>query len=57
MLLFGAQRLPKLGKSLGQSIRGFKQGLNEDVPPDEIEPAKPAPGSDAEALPGAKKSA
>mgnify|MGYP003751806553 CR=1 FL=1 len=32
LLLFGATRLPKLGKGLGQSIRGFKQGLNEDDP-------------------------
>ncbi|NLE21830.1 MAG: twin-arginine translocase TatA/TatE family subunit [Actinobacteria bacterium] len=31
LLLFGATRLPKLGKSMGQSIRGFKQGLNEDT--------------------------
>ncbi len=31
-LLFGAQRLPKLSRSLGQSIRGFKQGLDEDDP-------------------------
>ena len=30
LLLFGATRLPKLGKGLGQSIRGFKKGLNED---------------------------
>jgi sec-independent protein translocase protein TatA len=29
LLLFGATRLPKLGKSMGQSISGFKQGLNE----------------------------
>jgi len=36
LLLFGATRLPKLGKSMGQSIRGFKQGLNEDVDDDEI---------------------
>jgi len=36
LLLFGATRLPKLGRSLGQSIRGFKQGLNEDTP-DEVE--------------------
>jgi sec-independent protein translocase protein TatA len=31
LLLFGATRLPKLGKGLGQSIRGFKKGLNEDA--------------------------
>jgi sec-independent protein translocase protein TatA len=29
LLLFGASRLPKLGHSLGQSITGFKKGLNE----------------------------
>jgi sec-independent protein translocase protein TatA len=31
-LLFGATRLPKLGRSMGQSIRGFKTGLHEDLP-------------------------
>ena len=35
LLLFGATRLPKLGRSMGQSIRGFKRGLQEDLPPDE----------------------
>lgn len=30
LLLFGATRLPKLGRSMGQSIRGFKKGLNDD---------------------------
>jgi sec-independent protein translocase protein TatA len=32
LLLFGATRLPALSKSLGQSIRGFKQGLKDDEP-------------------------
>jgi sec-independent protein translocase protein TatA len=41
VLLFGASRLPKLGKSMGQSIRGFKKGLNEDTDDKELE------GSDA----------
>jgi sec-independent protein translocase protein TatA len=36
LLLFGATRLPKLGKSMGQSIKGFKQGLNDDTDDDEI---------------------
>ena len=35
LLLFGATRLPKLGRSMGQSIRGFKKGLQEDLPSDE----------------------
>lgn len=30
LLLFGPSRLPNLGRSLGESIRGFKKGLNED---------------------------
>ncbi len=36
VLLFGATRLPKLGKSIGQSIRGFRSGLKGD----EQEPKK-----------------
>lgn len=30
LLLFGPSKLPNLGRSLGQSIRGFKKGLTED---------------------------
>jgi sec-independent protein translocase protein TatA len=30
LLLFGATRLPKLGRSMGESISGFKKGLNQD---------------------------
>lgn len=40
VLLFGATRLPKLGRGLGQSIRGFKKGLNEDAPDELDEPDK-----------------
>jgi sec-independent protein translocase protein TatA len=40
LLLFGATRLPKLGRSMGQSIKGFKKGLEDEVPTvDEDEPA------------------
>ena len=39
-LLFGATRLPKLCKSIGQSIRWFKTGLHEDLPDDDEKPAK-----------------
>lgn len=34
LLLFGATRLPGLAKGLGQSIRGFKKGLEEDELPE-----------------------
>jgi len=29
LLVFGPKRLPELGKSLGQAIRGFKTSLKE----------------------------
>jgi sec-independent protein translocase protein TatA len=28
LLLFGPQKLPQLGKGLGEAIRNFRQGLN-----------------------------
>tara|TARA_B100000749_G_scaffold279661_1_gene273028 strand:- start:12434 stop:12640 length:207 start_codon:yes stop_codon:yes gene_type:complete len=31
VLLFGAKKIPDLGKSLGQAIKGFKEGINEDT--------------------------
>ena len=30
VVLFGPKRLPSLGKSMGEAIRGFKKGLTED---------------------------
>ncbi len=29
LVVFGPKRLPELGKALGESIQGFKKGLNE----------------------------
>lgn len=29
LLFFGPKRLPELGKSLGQAIRGFKESMRE----------------------------
>lgn len=29
ILIFGANKLPQLGRGLGESIRNFKGGLNE----------------------------
>lgn len=34
LVVFGPSKLPSLGKSLGEAIRGFKKGL-EDEPSDE----------------------
>jgi sec-independent protein translocase protein TatA len=30
-LIFGAKRLPELGNSLGQAIRGFKKGMDGEA--------------------------
>jgi sec-independent protein translocase protein TatA len=30
LLLFGPNRLPQLGKSLGEAIRGFKKGIGDN---------------------------
>ncbi len=37
LLLFGPSRLPGLGKSMGEAIRGFKKGITEQ---DETPPAR-----------------
>jgi sec-independent protein translocase protein TatA len=37
-LLFGAKRLPELGKGLGEGLRGFKEGIKGVT-----EPTAPAP--------------
>jgi sec-independent protein translocase protein TatA len=38
--IFGAKRLPELGKSLGEGIRGFKKAM-EDRPKIEERPENP----------------
>jgi sec-independent protein translocase protein TatA len=40
-LLFGAKRLPELGKGLGEGLKGFREGIRgiSDPPP----PPPPAP--------------
>jgi sec-independent protein translocase protein TatA len=36
LLVFGAKRLPEMGASLGEGIRGFKQSLTGEQPKAEI---------------------
>ncbi len=31
LLVFGAKRLPEMGKSLGSGMRGFKDAINPDA--------------------------
>ncbi len=37
LLFFGPSKLPGLGKSMGEAIRGFKKGMDGDVTPDSPE--------------------
>jgi sec-independent protein translocase protein TatA len=48
LLLFGPGRLAGVGKGLGEGIRSFKKGLNED--PDEP-PAAPKAAEETKHLP------
>lgn len=41
VVLFGASRLPQLGRGLGEGIRNFKGGLKDDAQ-DAVESAKKA---------------
>jgi sec-independent protein translocase protein TatA len=40
LLLFGARRLPELGRGVGEGIRGFGKGVSGDSD-DEEKPSKP----------------
>ena len=33
VLLFGASKIPQLGKGLGEAIKNFKKGLKDDESP------------------------
>jgi sec-independent protein translocase protein TatA len=32
LLVFGAKRLPEMGRSLGSGLRGFKESISGDAP-------------------------
>ena len=40
LVLFGANRLPELARSLGSSVKEFKKGVNEASKEDESTPAR-----------------
>ena len=46
LLVFGAKRLPELGRSLGSGLRGFKESISGDVEPAHIEPMAAAKVAD-----------
>jgi sec-independent protein translocase protein TatA len=44
LLVFGAKRLPELGKSMGEGLRGFKESVSTDNPgqPSQVEESFPS---------------
>ncbi|MCX5909098.1 MAG: twin-arginine translocase TatA/TatE family subunit [Deltaproteobacteria bacterium] len=40
--VFGAKRLPEMGKGLGQAIRGFKKGVEERPQIEESKESNPS---------------
>jgi len=45
-LLFGAKRLPELGKGLGEGLKGFKEGIRgvtDPAPPTTTQKSEPTP--------------
>lgn len=61
LLLFGASRLPKLARSMGQASKEFKAGLKEGATEEPVEGACPFCGTEVPAAssfcPGCGKSA
>jgi sec-independent protein translocase protein TatA len=54
LLVFGAKRLPELGRSLGAGLRGFKESINGETPLAHLDAAtvpNPAAVTQAEAQP------
>ena len=52
LLFFGPSKLPQLGASLGQAIKGFKKGLSSLDEPDEV-PEKKLPAPSGNEIPRA----
>ena len=48
VVLFGASRLPAMGRNVGLGIKEFKKGVTEGSRDDKDEPGKPAPTDERE---------
>jgi sec-independent protein translocase protein TatA len=57
LMVFGAKRLPEMGKSMGQGLRGFKDSLQGNDTPEGLTPspmltaAVPAPVATTDSTP------
>jgi sec-independent protein translocase protein TatA len=58
-LLFGAKRLPELGKGLGEGLKGFKEGIkgisDPPPPPPVVQQSAPPPPPPATPAPTEQK--
>lgn len=50
LLIFGAKRLPELGRSLGAGMRGFKESISGEAKP-ELTPEIPAASAEPSMAP------
>ena len=41
LLVFGPKKIPELGKSLGESIKGFRDAMKEEPPKPPSQPTPP----------------
>ena len=53
LLIFGAKRLPEMGRSLGSGLRGFKESLTGEAPAAELNAAEATPAEPPATEPGA----
>jgi sec-independent protein translocase protein TatA len=51
LLVFGARRLPEIGRSLGSGLREFKQSINGETPSPSPSSSPPPPSSPALSAP------
>ena len=51
VLIFGPKRLPQMGRSLGSSVRGFKDAVTNRVDEQDAEAEKEKQQAQAQALP------
>ena len=49
LLLFGAKRLPQIGRQLGRGVRELKDGVGEIDPREDVRKAMEAPEDEARA--------
>jgi|GEM_PF-494609 len=47
LLVFGAKRLPEMGRSLGSGLRGFRDALSSEVPQQHMLEPRPAAASES----------